>query len=118
MVLASAVILKSESRGTHDHILLSQILDSHHVECLYPPGRGWPSYSPNAAEVTMIPHKGIVTRSSDAILNEVGWTTAVYPVGAQPWPGGALEHSFGTPRGPAGQRQSGGLISMTTGTDG
>jgi hypothetical protein len=26
--LASAVILRSESRGTHDHILLSQIRDS------------------------------------------------------------------------------------------
>jgi hypothetical protein len=28
LVLASAVILKSESRGTHNHILLSQIRDS------------------------------------------------------------------------------------------
>jgi hypothetical protein len=28
LVLASAVILRSESRGTHDHILLSQIRDS------------------------------------------------------------------------------------------
>jgi hypothetical protein len=27
--LASAVILGSESRGTHDHVLLSQIRDSH-----------------------------------------------------------------------------------------
>jgi hypothetical protein len=30
--LASAVILKSESRGTHDHILLSQIRDSTNLE--------------------------------------------------------------------------------------
>jgi hypothetical protein len=67
----------------------------------------------------MIPHKDTVTDSNDAILSEVGWTTAVYLVGAQPWPGGALEHSFGTPPcGPAGQRQSRGLIYMTTGTDG
>jgi hypothetical protein len=28
LVLASAVILRPESRGTHDHILLSQIRDS------------------------------------------------------------------------------------------
>jgi hypothetical protein len=68
------------------------------------------------AEVTVIPHKDTVTGSNNAILNEVGWTTAVYLVGTQPWPGGALEHSFGTPRGPAGQRQSRGLISMTNGT--
>jgi hypothetical protein len=30
--LASAVILKSESRGTHDHILLFQIWDSPNLE--------------------------------------------------------------------------------------
>jgi hypothetical protein len=32
LVLASAVILRSESRGTHDHILLSQIRDSANLE--------------------------------------------------------------------------------------
>jgi hypothetical protein len=32
LVLDSAVILRSESRGTHDHILLSQIGDSHNLE--------------------------------------------------------------------------------------
>jgi hypothetical protein len=32
LVLASAVILRSESRWTHDHILLSQIRDSPNVE--------------------------------------------------------------------------------------
>jgi hypothetical protein len=37
-------------------------------------------------------HKDTVTSSNDAILNEVGWTTAVYLMGTQPWPGGALEH--------------------------
>jgi hypothetical protein len=47
------------------------------------------------------------TGSNDAILSEVGSTTAVYLVGAQPRPGNASEHSLGTPpRGPAGQRQS------------
>jgi hypothetical protein len=32
LVLASAIILRSESRGTHDHILLSQIRDSPNLE--------------------------------------------------------------------------------------
>jgi hypothetical protein len=32
LALASAVILGSESRGTHDHILLSQIRDSPNME--------------------------------------------------------------------------------------
>jgi hypothetical protein len=32
VVLASAVILASESRGIHDHILLSQIQDSPNLE--------------------------------------------------------------------------------------
>jgi hypothetical protein len=32
LVLASAVILRSEFRGTHDHILLSQIRDSPNLE--------------------------------------------------------------------------------------
>jgi hypothetical protein len=32
LVLTSAVILKLESRGTHDHILLSQIRDSPNLE--------------------------------------------------------------------------------------
>jgi hypothetical protein len=32
LILASAVILGSESRGTHDHILLSQIRDSPDLE--------------------------------------------------------------------------------------
>jgi hypothetical protein len=51
LVLASTVILESESCGTHVHILLSQIWDSLKTwtaRCLYlyPPGIGWPSYSP------------------------------------------------------------------------
>jgi hypothetical protein len=50
LALASAFILRSESRRTHDHILLSQIRDSSNLEprspYLYPPGRGWPSYIP------------------------------------------------------------------------
>jgi hypothetical protein len=44
--LASAVILRSESRGIHDHILLSQIRDSPNLEDkvarLHPPGIGFP----------------------------------------------------------------------------
>jgi hypothetical protein len=36
VALASAVILRSESRGTHDHILLSQIRDSPNLEAQVP----------------------------------------------------------------------------------
>jgi hypothetical protein len=50
LVLASAFILRSESRRTHDHILLSYIRDFLNLEprspYLYPPRTGWPSYSP------------------------------------------------------------------------
>jgi hypothetical protein len=46
LVLTSAVILRSEVRGTLDHILLSQIRDSPTWRSrslyLYPPGTGWP----------------------------------------------------------------------------
>jgi hypothetical protein len=44
LALANAIILRSESHETHDHILLSQILDSFNLEgqvpYLYPPGTG------------------------------------------------------------------------------
>jgi hypothetical protein len=50
LALASTVILGSESRGTDEHILLSQIRDSPnlevHVPYLYSPRIGWPSYTP------------------------------------------------------------------------
>jgi hypothetical protein len=51
LVLASVVILVSESRGTHAHILLSQIRDSPNPEGQVPvfvssQGTGWPSYTP------------------------------------------------------------------------
>jgi hypothetical protein len=48
--LASAVILGSEYRRTHDHILLSQIRDSPNLQGQVPvfisPGTGWPGYTP------------------------------------------------------------------------
>jgi hypothetical protein len=48
LVLASAVILRSESRGAHDHILLSQIRNFLNLEDQVPifisPGTGWPGY--------------------------------------------------------------------------
>jgi hypothetical protein len=48
-----------------------------------------------------------VTGGNDAILSEVGRTTAVSLVGAYQGPVVTSGHSFGTlPRGPAGQRQS------------
>jgi hypothetical protein len=50
LVLASAVILGSESRLTRDHILLSQIRDSPNLEgqvrVFISPRKGWPSYTP------------------------------------------------------------------------
>jgi hypothetical protein len=50
LVLASAVIFRSESRWTHDHMLLSQIRDSPQTwrarpPNLHPPATGWLSYS-------------------------------------------------------------------------
>jgi hypothetical protein len=50
LVLVSAVILRSVSRGTHDHILLSQIGDSPTRRArspyLCPSGTGWSGYTP------------------------------------------------------------------------
>jgi hypothetical protein len=49
LFLTSAVILSSESRGTHDQILQSQIRDCRtwiaSFPYLYPPGTGWPGYT-------------------------------------------------------------------------
>jgi hypothetical protein len=50
LVLASAIILWFDSLGTDDHILLCYIRDTPNLEgqvpCLYPPGTGWPGYTP------------------------------------------------------------------------
>jgi hypothetical protein len=50
LILASAVILGSESRGTHDHLLLSQIRGLHNFKGQVPvfisSGKGWRSYTP------------------------------------------------------------------------
>jgi hypothetical protein len=48
LVLASADFLGFESRRTHDQILLSQIPPTWGARSLYlyPPGTGWPSYTP------------------------------------------------------------------------
>jgi hypothetical protein len=51
LVLVRAVVLGSESRGTHDNVLLSQIRDfpnwRDRSPYLYPPGTGWPSFTPS-----------------------------------------------------------------------
>jgi hypothetical protein len=58
--------------------------------------------------------RSYVTGSNDAILGEVGRTTAVALVGVHHGPEGVSGHSFGTaPRGPTGQRQSRGRFSKT-----
>jgi hypothetical protein len=48
LVLASAVLLGSESHGTQDHILLSQFLRLPRPggSGPHPPGTGWPRYTP------------------------------------------------------------------------
>jgi hypothetical protein len=50
LLLVFTVILRSESRGTHDHSLLPQVRDSPNLEgqvpVFIPPGTGWPSYTP------------------------------------------------------------------------
>jgi hypothetical protein len=50
LAFASAVILGSQSLGTHDHMLLSQTRDSPTWSVrslyLYTPGTRWPSYTP------------------------------------------------------------------------
>jgi hypothetical protein len=50
LVLASAVIIRSESRGTHNYILKSQIQDSPNMEGQAPdlshPETGWTGYTP------------------------------------------------------------------------
>jgi hypothetical protein len=50
LVVGSAVILGSQSRVTRDHILLSQIQTPPvwrgRSPYLYPPGTGWPNYTP------------------------------------------------------------------------
>jgi hypothetical protein len=67
-------------------------------------------YGKLQAGVTVTYLRSYVTGSNDVILTEAGRTTAVSLVRAHHGPGGASEHSFGTPRGPAGQRQSRGLV--------
>jgi hypothetical protein len=53
LTLASAVILSSESRGTHDHILILRFETptTWRARSLYlcPPGTGWPVIPPGAA---------------------------------------------------------------------
>jgi hypothetical protein len=50
LVLVSAVILRSETRGTHDHIYCLRFETSPtwrtRPSCLYPAGTWWPSYTP------------------------------------------------------------------------
>jgi hypothetical protein len=76
LVLASAVILGSESLGIHDHILLSQIRDSPNMEGQVPIlislRAGWPSY-------TEFPFRRLLRlaelRWRYSTLPPYGWTT-------------------------------------------
>jgi hypothetical protein len=78
LVLASAVILGPESRGTYDHILLSQIRDSsnlegqvpvfispqEHIGPVIPPGTGLPLFEP-AYTRDAVPMKMAHTRKTE-----------------------------------------------------
>jgi hypothetical protein len=76
LLLASAVILRSDSRGTHDHILLSQIRDSPNLEDQVPlfisPGTGWPTYTlrywiPFWWTYSNPPPRGLLTHNAQSV---------------------------------------------------
>jgi hypothetical protein len=91
LVLASAVILGSESWGTHNRILLPQIRDPPtwrvSSSYLYPPGTRWPSYNPKhwvwvlfsspptTHRVTVAVFEPVSTREADCIRVESYVTT-------------------------------------------
>jgi hypothetical protein len=70
LILESTVILGSESHGTLDHILLSQIWDSPTWRArflyLYPPGTEWLSYTPRKLQQSLLLH-----RKTDIFLVEM-----------------------------------------------
>jgi hypothetical protein len=92
LTLASAVILGSESRGTHDHILLSQIRDSPNLEGQDPVFTGWPTTKTNRLmllrEITAVScenrmkHKHSVGRRWSLMLKQLVYivTTGLYRV--------------------------------------
>jgi hypothetical protein len=85
LVLASAVILRSESGGTHDHILLSQIWDSPNLEgqvpvFISPRDRMAQLYSQALGTLFVASHDsegyggGIRPRLHAGRLNSLNWT--------------------------------------------
>jgi hypothetical protein len=91
--LASAVVIRSESRGTRDHIILSQIRDSPTWRArspyLYTPRTGLPRYTPRhrvpfsspptTRRVTVEVFDHASTRESDELQSQV-----TFSLGAEP----------------------------------
>jgi hypothetical protein len=84
LVLASAVILRSERRGTHDHILLSQIRDSTNQEgqipiFIFPRNRILKLPWPDMRNYTNIcPDLTEITKSSSRIISVTTEFCALY----------------------------------------
>jgi hypothetical protein len=99
LVLASAVILRSESRGTHDHNLLPHNRHFPNLEgqapYLYPSGIGWLGYTPRhwvpfsspptTRRVTVEVFGPASTRGTDYALNLISLIS--------PWQGPRRKHS-------------------------
>jgi hypothetical protein len=96
LALASTVIPRSESRGTHNHILQSQIRDSPTWRgkspylFLYPLGIGWPSYTPrhwvpfSSPPTTRRATVGVFEPASTRGLLKAPIRFPVYSLGADP----------------------------------
>jgi hypothetical protein len=78
LALAIAVILRSESRGTHDHILLSQIRASPNVEgqvsVFISPRNRWPNYTPRYLALFSSPPA--IRRATVEVLDPLSHGTA------------------------------------------
>jgi hypothetical protein len=87
LALASTVTFCSESNGTHDQILLSQIRDSPNLEGQIPvfisPGTGWPSYTTRHWVTFSSPPTTL--RATEEVLEpastrgSVGWVNCYWP---------------------------------------
>jgi hypothetical protein len=75
-VIYSAITNLSESCWTHKHILLSHLMSLY----LYPPGTGWPSFTPRH----WIPFKSLVTTQGSCLLPEVEVEFMTYSQSASP----------------------------------
>jgi hypothetical protein len=81
--LASTVILRSRSHGTHDHILLSQDLRLPQPGWLgHPPGTGWPGCTPRHWVPFLSPpttHRAMVEVCVEPLLIMLTWKASSIP---------------------------------------